>query len=374
MANIHIKQKYLSGNRIAITITDLPTGTLSSVKYIIEKAETVQNPEEDEIFSGVVYSYGDEPLTIDLSDIFTEITDCSVKSFSIRFIIAEAHIDTNYQIQLYGGAISKTFERVLREKNTDIFQAKLFSDSANFLLSTRSFGTIIMIPENELMPLCYYKTGAELYAGSNSVAQFSGNSINLEEIRKQTALTTGVLHNVFDVKQSGSTLFSIVITEAYPADYFLIFKNSLNAFEKIGIRNIRTKNEVTADFVYQWDNAECEMIKRVAKKRLKTSYTATSEYYYYSNMLFITDLLMSKEVYMTTASGSRYPVTVTANGGIVQSTDGTPYRIELEIEQKDENTAYSPLDMFNIRTGTENASIGSTLTRVFTHHFNEIYN
>lgn len=359
-----VKEKYLRGNPISIEVSGLAAGTI--VNYQVLHAD------ESKLFSGVFYSYTDTHI-LDISSLFSTQDTLTYEEYKVKFETTGVGPQT-FSFSLYAGAINKPLQRKLHDLGKDIFEVKLHNVNANFFLSTRSFSRYIFIRENELMPLLFYIKGKRfgIYAGNNLLNQYNYldtvaerlNGIDLSAIRQKHFTDTGRLCNVFDIRPLGSNVVTttIVITESKQAKHFIKFRNSFLAFEMMSIDDeVSFESEFEYADVQGYDEAIHEFIVKQQEKKIKSKFSVSISAKNNSEMLWILDMLLSKEQYFI-VNGYEYPVLVRSSDTIFQSSSGTPLRVSLEIEMIDKDSAFSPTNMDS-----------ETDIRVFNDIFNNIF-
>ena len=359
-----VRDRYMSGNPVVVSASGLNAGAY--LNYRLLTASDIL------LFEGVAFSLSGN-VRLDLSSFFTTIREEDVKRYKIQFSTGGT-ADQEKTFRVYAGAINNLLKRKLYEQNTDIFAAKLHPSDKNFLLSTRSFGRYLFITENELLPLKYYKQYKKfgLFSGPTLLASYdhsgdtedSVGTIDIQSIRKAKFDSTGILSNVFDIIPTGSTTITttIVITEAREARHYIKFRNSLYAWEKISIDDVvNCEVEIEATNIHGYDEAVNNYITVNQEKKMTSRYKASITSKNNSELLWITDMLLSKEVIFI-ADGYEYPVMVQSGTPIVQSTDNLPKTVELEIIPIDTDGAFSP-------TNTDTRSNPG----IFNENFNNIF-
>lgn len=362
MAVYTVKPYYLSGNPVIVTATGL--GTNAMLEYEVKQGSL-------SIFKGVAFTLTGN-AELDLSSLFAGLSEPGATSYTIIFTLEGTAGDSKDFI-IYPGAVNSLLQRRLYALSKDIFELKLHPADRNFFLSTRSFGPFLFIPENELLPLKYYKKGKnfDLLFGQ-SIQTFDNSALTEEQVgeidfnalRKTHFDTYNELVNVFDIRPAGQPVYTttIVITEARPAKHFIRFQNSLLAFEKIAVDNlVDMQAEFTHEELQRYDAATGRFVAKNQKSELKSSYRASITARTNAELLWITDMLLSKEHYFI-ADRYEYPVLVKSEGAILQTTSGAPVTVSIDIYPVDTDRAFSP-------TNTD----ARADTGIFSDEFNEIF-
>lgn len=364
MIEFIVAEKYLSGNPILITASGLEANSVLDYDIYDDQSE--------KIYSGRAYVLTDS-VSIDISSLFSKFNTLRAEWYTVVF-----KIDDNVVAQkifwIYAGAVNSLLLRKLSSVNKDIFELKLNSSSNNFLLSTRSFGRYLFIPENELMPLYYYKMGKnfEISYGPGmsetidhtSLPQEGIGVIDLNVKRKEYFDNNKALCNIIDVKNTdtGLVFLSIIITEARPARHFVKFRNSFLAFEKMAIDDIVDFHaEFTHSELKKYDDSVSRYVSKNQKTEMKSVYNATITARTNAELLWLIDMLLSREQYFI-ADGYEYPVLVRAEEPILQTTSGNPVSITVSIHPVDTESAFSA-------TNTDTRSNPG----IFSDEFNEIF-
>lgn len=358
-AKIEIGLQYLAGNAIPLTVHVTPG---FSVVYRITDVAT-----STVVFSGLVSSISGRQI-ININRLFNlQAVGDGVKSYKIELV----HEDTVLQtatISVYPGAISKRLHRELAKKHLNIFNTKLEPSDQNFLLSTRSFSKTIAIPEDEVLPIPYYRKGKK-FTVAGAAVDFSAATqaveyMNIDTLRKNNYNTTKNLISALNVVSGTATALSIIVTEvASPHTHFIKFRNSLGAQEMIALENV-------IDFTPAFDKQEIGIYDHLTGDVLNVPYSVGYKSKFKAQLrpigagesLFALDMLLSREQFLVTPSGE-FQVKVSAPEQIFQTTSGEPVRISLEIEAI-ESGRYSPLDM---------EQLGFVFDNIFTNEFTVEY-
>lgn len=347
--NILISQRSLAGNPV---IAQLYAGANASKRYRVYRNNSL-------LYEGLIYSLTDTYTRVDISGLFSDqkinagVTHCKivlVTSINQNDVESDA---TDFTV--YGGGISKLLQRSLI--STDIFVEKLKKANNNFFLTTRTSDRIIVIPEDELMPLSFYGAGMKLTVKADGLlALVNDYSTETDEtlktwdfatIRSSYMESRNQFVSVFDIFTDTSYSCSVVITQAERStDFFLKFRNSWGAWDKIGIRGdvdyAPVFSEVTK--TNKWDESVNSFITTQKRKELTNTLMATTGYKNSDERLLLLDMLFSSEVIFI-AYGNEYTVNVTTDSSIFTSTKTDPQMLNLKLELKDTDEFYNPILM-----------------------------
>ena len=260
--------------------------------------------------------------------------------------IVETGDEYAFEFTVYGGGVGDLLLRKLKEANTDIFDFKLKNNVGNFILSTRTNGRILYIPETELAPLYFYAKGLHVVviAGNNELATYphstdtdeSLQTIDLVELRRQHFDETGEIVSFFEITDGVSPAFSIVITEAAPAPYRLKFRNSYGVDEYMAIDGdmefIPEFDEVKTFATY--DSVVGKLVNRSDRKSYRAKYTASLGLKDINGRFFVLDALLSDSVFLC-VNNAEYACRISADSQIMDSTKGEPMPISVKIELLD---------------------------------------
>ncbi len=360
------KEKYLANNPVTIKIEGLIDTEIVAVSYSLTRTD-----DSKVVFQGTVYALSGS-TSLDLSDFFACISEPTAYSLTCT----GADESDTHEFLVYPGGINNLLRRILHQAGKDIFEIKLANNTANFLLSTRSFSRYIYIPEDELMPLYFYSKGkefevradGELLSGFDYVDATDESllSLDLDQLRQTLHTNTGALSQVFDIfpAESFTCICTIVITHADAlSPYFIKFRNSFGVFEKIRIDNlIDAESEFEYNNITKYDSQlnkfTLSRLDAKMKPTLKASLSAENS----QKLLFALDMLLSCEQWLI-INGSEYRVLVNVESPIVQTTSGTPTSIALSIRLIDDEAVFSPNDL------SLNTHFG-----IFTDEFNKVFN
>ena len=347
--DIDIKERNLASNPIMLKIN---SDEKIAVNY------TVLDENDNEFYTGIISLFA-ASVEIDINFLFGHLkTRAGVENYFVSVVDADEKLTPQKKaFKVFGGGISKQLTRELAGINTDIFEWKLKNSKTNFLLTTRSNGQVILIPENELMPIGCYPAGMKfniLANGANvEIFDFSADLIELYKLldfstfRKKYFDNSGRLCSEFIILDSSNIILSvrIVIIEAKATDYFLKFKNSFGEFERIALYGAASYKPAfdEKEDIESNDPKIKALSRKQQRKRITHSYQAESGYRPASDRLFILDMLLSDEVYFI-VKDREYSAKVSSETELFDSTNGEPINIQFTIELLDTDTIHSPLN------------------------------
>lgn len=377
MANIQFKNDrafYLSGNPILIGIKGehyrIKTGTdFSTVLFDGVCPMSYFEPNDyfwidvRELMEGLDFSHGVVRAKIVM-----------VNEDDEEIGIGENTPDGSTVFTVFKGGISNQLIRNLEAEGTDIFSLKLKNNDGNFLLTTRTNGRNIYIPENELLPLRYYGTGMkyDIYNGDDLI--FSADhtaeteeklfSLDLQQLRKQVAQSFLRLVSEFRfiIPDQGG-IFNVYITESKKmTKYQLEFINSFGAAERIAIEGDLNYQESfeEKDRSRSFDAVIYDFVEKDFRKKSVHEYTANLGVRNAGESEFISDLLHSDEIWLIIDNKYKFRVFVTAENFSPSNTLGMPVNVTVKLTLTDSDKYYFPLltedDLLYLTSGGENVT------------------
>ena len=342
----NIDERNLAGNTVMLTVE---SDSGNAVVY------QVLDKDDLDVYAGVVIT----PVggvEIDISFLFENLKrKAGVEKY---FAVIDDGLDSmRLEFFVFGGGISKSFMRALREHNTDIFEWKLKSRIRNFFLTTRTNSRIILIPENELMPIGCYPAGVYFYIDTDGDNIEDGEyasepteryvQIDFERLRKDYFDSSGKIASEFTLRTNQMPqVCTIVVTEAKPTKFFLKFLNSFGEFEKIALYGLVSYNPTFEgkDDILTWDTVIKDFARIQQRKTISHIYKAETGYRPASDRFFLLDMLLSDECYLMVGK-LEYSVKVSTEADLFDSTDGQPINVGLTIEENDTDSRLSMLDM-----------------------------
>lgn len=351
-ASFSIGQHHLAGNPVLMHVSVTP-GVY--VEYRVMYQSSL-------VYKGLVSSLTGM-MTLDLSRLFIPpIGASSPDKYSITLYYDDVLLQSA-SIYVYPGGISKRLFRALAEQNLNIFDAKLNRSTDNFFLTTRSFSKIVKIPEDELLPLFWYRNKSFNVMGqAKSSADNTISSIDLNAERLRYWNSNSRLENIIDITSGGSRSVRFVITKAEAVHkYFIKYRNAFGQYEKIALRNeMDASVEVDKIYVDSYDRLSDDVMRMPYESRYRSVYNGTLRSLDNNEAHIALEMLMSREQYLITPQGE-FMVEVLANGEqAFQTTDGRPVRIAVEIRAIEEERVFTPLDMERLSFLYEN---------IFTAHY-----
>jgi len=343
---------YMAGNPV---LAWLYTGLNMSGRYRLYKHDGTEGVYAYTIliYEGIVFTASDY-AEVNLTSLFADLkSTAGVERYCLTLVDAE-DVESGFvdgQMVVYGGGISKLMTRQLIGS---IFQNKLANNDVNFFLSTRTNNTTITIREDELLPLYFYGKGHSFTVKANNitVATYahglydidSLQSLDFAALRLALITSDNVLASVFDILTDTSYICSIMITEGEPTNYFLKFKNSWGAWEKIALSADMDYMPVMGEAVKvaKYDALISDFVNKTERKEITNIYQASTTYRNSDDRLFLLDMLHSQDVILI-AHGHEYAVNVTTDTNMFATTKGEPGIVSLKIELIDTDEFFSPL-------------------------------
>lgn len=207
----------------------------------------------------------------------------------------------------YPGGISHRLMRYLSARETDIFEAKFCNPRTNFLLSTRTNGSLITMRETEIGPLYCIGTGlpiviADLHGHSHTLTPAADGriyAINLPEIRKMFFLA-GTLTSYFSISVRNKVIAIVIITPGHENSLILMFRNSLGMYEKIELSGtIKIQPEIKKqDIVLKYDYLIDDFSKSAERSTYSPVLSVESGYKTNEELGFLQELLLSEDIYL----------------------------------------------------------------------------
>lgn len=207
----------------------------------------------------------------------------------------------------YPGGISHRLMRYLSAQGTDIFTAKFCNPRTNFLLSTRTNGSLITMRETEIGPLYCIGIGlpiviSDLHGHSYTLTPPADGkiyAINLPEIRRIFFLE-GALASYFSISVRNKVIAVVIITPGNENSLILMFRNSLGMYEKIelsGVINIQPEIK-KQDIVLKYDYLTNDFSKTTERSGYTPVLSVESGYKTNEELGFIQELLLSDDIYL----------------------------------------------------------------------------
>lgn len=207
----------------------------------------------------------------------------------------------------YPGGISHRLMRYLSAQGTDIFTAKFCNPRTNFLLSTRTNGSLITMRETEIGPLYCIGIGlpiviSDLHGHSYTLTPPADGkiyAINLPEIRRIFFLE-GALASYFSISVRNKVIAVVIITPGNENSLILMFRNSLGMYEKIelsGVINIQPEIK-KQDIVLKYDYLTNDFSKTTERSGYTPVLSVESGYKTNEELGFIQEFLLSDDIYL----------------------------------------------------------------------------
>ena len=347
---IWIDEKVFAGNAI---IASLWTYENKSAIFTVNDESS-----DTEIYRGIVYSYTGW-ANADISGIFkNKHITASSGSYSVSLVsVSTGNIYATESFSVYAGGINKLLIRHLLTINNagNIFDYKIKNQNTNFLLTTRTFDTLISIPEDELLPLYYYSQGLKFKVMCNDLEILSRDhsldaneavaSIDFSALREMVVSSQNRWASEFKIETETGWSFTVLITECQlQHDYQLKFLNSFGVYEKIALSgDVDNAPEFeTEDMISEFDELISDFVSKNQRKKLTDKYVARIDSVNTSRRTFIRDMILSDCV-LFIIDGREYSCNInTSSGTTLASTNNEPTTLEIEISLTDLDQYFSP--------------------------------
>lgn len=205
------------------------------------------------------------PLDIDVSEIVDAFVDnlpepedhtepifdvCdsdAMSSYNCNISAEYDSYESECELTVIPGGISKQNFRRLAALQTDIFESRFLSYKGNFFLTTRTAGWQVIMKETELYPLYFFTTQNleivevvdKIKGGAMTYDELTPglHALDIDLMRRKFMETYKVIPSVFDVYMAGVFSCRIVVerSSALADRHRLKFRNSLGVFEIIEI-------------------------------------------------------------------------------------------------------------------------------------------
>lgn len=250
-----------TGNPVTVISSDATAGT---------RAKIVVSVDEEEIYEGRATF----PLKIDVAEVLDaclpQMTGAPERSADMLEVLfhpdtaavevtaADGSFSARQSFLIIKGGVSAANLRTYARGHTDAFAARFLNLGANFMLTTRTSGPVIVIPETEVAPL-YFVSGTPFTLSVKSpvsgrilhVADIEAPRIcalMVDNIRLQFIGQYDEVPSVLDIYTGGqSPACRIVVAEAPVAAerYLLRFRNSLGVYDMLALDAAGTLSEDT---------------------------------------------------------------------------------------------------------------------------------
>ena len=246
--------------------------------------------------------------------------------------------------------------RELQGKGLDMFSYRLSNPQRQFFFTTRTNGRNIRIRENEIAQLLFLAPVASM-----TFVTDSGRLITLTGLATQTLYALNIpamRKTIFDTYNELPAYFSLLIADHYVCDItllptipaiehsVLLFRNSLGTYECIAFDTASTRTFESADEDQSsyslFDSQNAGYITgyfRLSVTPIRNTETGIRPP---SELMFLTDLLSSDDVYLFIPGQSAIPVHVTADKYQLPGTSTEPVSVSVTIRAVESDAYYSP--------------------------------
>lgn len=343
------EEKYFAGNPMLVALWTYENK--ASVFVIYDEYNST------ELYRGEIYSISGWATT-DISGIFKRrhVTAGS-GYYKIALVSDEYGEYASAYFYVYAGGVSKLLHRRLLTipNSGNIFDYKIKNQNGNFLLTTRSFDTLICIPEDELLPLSYYSKGMK-FSVKNGINVLLTRDHSLDEIETVASIDFAALRETaainlnrwiseFRIETDNGWACTVLITASeVVSDYSLKFLNSFGVYEKIclqaDIDNAPDFSE--SEMIMEFDSQVNDFVSKNQRKEINDKYLVAIPYVNTHKLSFVRDLILSDNVIMCIANIEHKCNIKMQSGQVLNSTTGEPLSINLEITLVDTDEYHSP--------------------------------
>lgn len=256
----------------------------------------------------------------------------------------------------FQGGISKRLMRELQSKGLDMFSYRLCNPQRQFFFTTRTNGRNIRIRENEVTPLIFLAPVENI-----TLVTDSGRLITITGLATQTLYALNipaVRKTVFDIYNELPAYFSLLIADHYVCDItllptisaiehnVLLFRNSLGTYECISFDAVSTRTLESADKDQSsytlFDPQTSGYVTGYFRLPVSPVQNTETGIRPPSELLFLSDLLSSDDVYLLTSDKSAIPVHVTADKFQLPGISIEPISVSVTISAVESDAFYSP--------------------------------
>jgi hypothetical protein len=237
----------------------------------------------------------------------------------------------------------------------DAFADKHFSSTANYFLTTRTAGHTLAVRENEQHLFWFLSKGNESIVFRNihdqevkveyENTEFCGLAIDMDQVRSKFYYTYGHLPNVIDIERTGFTPVTFAITPSEGTKHLRVleFRNGWEVWDKVELTGEMELNHSPDGEIYEKYYAPTAGFYSVTdRSKAALSFKGSAGYKTDAELLWLTDLLCSSEVYLID-NGSKYPVVVKRDNRPVGSDTFAPKSLTLEINLAIKDNRYTPV-------------------------------
>lgn len=294
-------------------------------------------------------------ISYDESNIVAPLEDFCIE-YTIYIKNYPTEIFKSYNGKAFYGGISDSNYALLKSRNMNMFSYRLRNYERQFLFTTRTNSSNLVLRESELYPFVFLHPGKSITiltsSGKILVPQTYPEDtlciLDVEAIRKAIYQVHNELSSFYAILVDDLTIFEIAIipNQISEESYRIRFKNSLGAYEVIEITGKATDqtlfSEETTWMGYTPFNFFEEKRSRVPSKK---GLLASSGYKTKEELAFIVDMIKSDEIYFTDTSDPQnreYRCHVTPDEIKVPRQITEPQSIALKIRLVTEDLFESP--------------------------------
>jgi hypothetical protein len=278
-----------------------------------------------------------------------------LENFYVKYSITLENFQKYEGKAFYGGITGKNYSQ-LKSLGMNMFSYRLRNPERQFLFTTRTNTSHLVLRETELYPFVFIHPGKAISvitaAGKLFIPEsFPADTVctfDIQALRKMIFFTYNELSSFFSIMVDGRHIFDITLIPNQASDnvFFLRFKNSLGAFEIVEVPGTST-DTLTFSEEESWlsvnqYNFFAENRKRVSSKK---HIEAHAGYKSKNELSFIFDLIKSDEIYFIDPKdglGNEYRCHVTPEELKLPRRMTEPDTIPLKIRLVSEDSFESP--------------------------------
>lgn len=303
----------------------------------------------------ILASYVSSPvIESSQNEIITPIRQGYTVYYTLEVTTGEANETVSFEgIGFYGG-ISKRLYRELQQNNLDMFSYRLNNPQRQFFFTTRTNGRNIRMRENEIAPLLFLAPAENI-----TFVTDAGRLIVLSGLATQTLYALHIpamRKNIFDTYGELPAYFSLLIDDHYVCDItlmpvtpavehnVLLFRNSLGVYECIALDGASTltfKSEDENSYSV-FDPSTSGYVTGYFRLPMTPERSVKNGTKTLSELMYLSDLLSSDDVYLLRTGRAATPVHVTAEKHQVPGVSLEPASVTVRINAVEQDAYYSP--------------------------------
>lgn len=269
---------------------------------------------------------------------------------------------------VFRGGVSKQLIRTLNSLNTDIFNEKLISHTKQFLMTTRTLGSNIVIRESELVPFYFIAVDVaymvvteygDIFLLSTPNEDFGEiHAFDIAELRKLCFDLHNRLPSFFAFLVDNNYVFDITIKSDIVSREFITiqFLNSFSAFDKITLSGKAVfKPQILENSFREYDSIVEDYVSRNQRNEIQKIIEIESGYQTIDEYYLMLDMLQSDETYMIDSEKNFIRVLIKSPDFTHELNPTVPGSIKLQIKVQESDSNYSPPSMPSQNLGVAEA-------------------